>query len=360
MRRQVKSKFQNPNSKIRVLVVDDSLTVRKKITDILRKAPDIAIAGEARDGKEAIEQAKKLKPAAILMDLVMPVMSGLAAIEYIMSHHPVPIVVHSSAENRGETYKTLDALMAGALVEIEKTEAQKNPEKWEKDLIRTLRAASRIKVSRRRKPYLRRQKGEAVTAVRQLDTGGYNIVAIGASTGGPGIIAHILKAFPSDFRLPVLLVIHIANSSNNTFADWLNENCSLNVAFASNGEPLNQVEGRVFIAPPDKHMVVGRNRIRLVDSPPVNHCRPSVDVLFHSLAQSNYMKPIATLLTGMGRDGALGLKAINNNGGYTICQDKKTSVVFGMPKAAIDMGAADVVLPNYHIAETIMELTNMQ
>ena len=353
-----RSKIENRKSKIEVLVVDDSLTVRKKIIEILKTVPDISIAGEARNGQEAIELTEKLRPSVILMDIVMPVMSGLAAVEYIMVHKPTPIVVHSSAEHRGETYKTWDAMKAGALAKIEKTDAEKDTEKWENDLIQTVRAASRVHVIRRRKTAHMRQDLKKPVVRPQVGVGDYNIVAIGASTGGPGVIANILKDFPSDFKLPVLVVIHMPNSSENTFAEWLNENCSLNVDPAFDGELLNGKTGRVFIASSDKHLTVKRNRIRLLDSPQVNFCRPSVDVLFQSLAEDRSIKPIATLLTGMGQDGALGLKAVRDYGGYTICQDEATSVIYGMPKAAANMGAADAVLPDYKIAEKIITLAN--
>lgn len=356
---EMKENEMNPKSKIHVLIVDDSLTVRKKVIEILKKAADITISGEARDGRDAIEQAKRLKPDVILMDIVMPVMSGLAAIEYIMTYQPIPIVIHSSAENRGETYKTWDAMMSGALAKIEKTDADKNPEKWEKDLIRTVRAASRVKISRRRKYALRKKKEKRTDIQQQVVSGDYNIVTFGASTGGPGVIANILKAFPLDFRLPILLVIHIPDSPIHTFPDWLNEHCGLNVAFASNGESLNGKKGKVFVGPPGKHMIVEHNRIRLLDSPPVNFCKPSIDVLFHSLAQDKHISPIAALLTGMMEDGALGLKAIGEAGGYTICQNKDTSIVFGMARAAIEIEAAGVVLPDYQIAREILSLARI-
>ncbi len=359
MQRQMntKSKSRNrtkPKSEIRILVVDDSLTVRKRIIKILESAPEFTVVGEAGDGSEAIEQMKILRPSVILMDIVMPVMSGLAATEYIMSHQPTPIVIHSSSENRGEAYKIWDAMKAGALAKIEKTDAEKDPERWQKDLLLTLRAASRVRVAKRRKPALTGQAVENPLIRPRGRAGDYNLIAIGASTGGPGVIVNILKNFPSHFSLPILLVIHIGTSANMAFAEWLNDNCRLDVSFATHGKSLDGLKGHVIVAPPDRHMVLEDNRICLSDAPPVNFCKPSVDVFFQSIAKDVSKSPIAVLLTGMGKDGALGLKAIKDGGGHTICQDESSSVVFGMPKAAIDMGAADEVLPDGRIEERIM------
>lgn len=338
--------------KIRALVVDDSLTVRESVKAILREAPDIDVAGEAKNGSEAIDETARLVPDVILMDIVMPVMSGLAAVEYIMAHMPVPIVIHSSFGSRGESHKTWDAEMAGALAALDKSDADKDPSKWEKNLIRTVRAASRVRVSAR--PANSVPSGKSVSS----KACGYNLVAFGISMGGPAIIARILKSLPSDFDLPVLLVIHIPRSDEGSFSAWLARNCNLEVRVATDGEIIHKRKGCVFVAPINRHMTVKNGRIGIVDTPPANFCKPSVDVLFHSLAADSGAKPIAVLLTGMGQDGAKGLKAIRDAGGYTICQDEATSIVFGMPRAGIEMGGASIVLPDYRIAGEIMALSN--
>ncbi len=349
-----KQNRENRKSHIRILVVDDSLSVRKRIIKILEFFPDVTVIGEGRNGREAIELTKKLRPSVILMDIVMPVMNGLDATEYIMDHHPTPIVIHSSSENRGNAFKILDTLKAGALASIEKTDALKDPERWQKDLIRTLRAASRVHVSRRGRPSPAGRETEGPHMPPRGGAGDYSLVAIGASTGGPGVIVNILKSFPSHFSLPILLVIHIGSSGNAALAEWLNDNCRLNVSFAANRKSLDSLKGNVIVAPPDRHMVLEDNKICLLDAPPVNFCRPSVDVFFQSIAKDATKRAIAVLLTGMGKDGSLGLKAIRDGGGYTICQDEATSIIFGMPRAAIDMGAAEEVLPDNRIGEKIM------
>ncbi|MGD9213873.1 MAG: chemotaxis-specific protein-glutamate methyltransferase CheB [Desulfobacteraceae bacterium] len=341
---------------IRVLVVDDSVTVRKQVGRILAQSPGMTVAGEAADGLQAVDANCKLRPDVILMDLEMPVMSGPEAVERIMATCACPIVVLSAFVRRGEKFKTWDAMLAGAVATIEKSDVETNPQRWEKELIRTVRAAARIKV-RRRRGTLPGKGGDKSRQGRPPDTAGpYNVVAIGGSTGSISVIAKIVCAFPADFRLPILLVVHLADTRDDSFAQWLAGQCRLPVASARGGEKLTGERARVLIAPPQRHMVVANGAIGLDGSKPVNYCRPSVDALFSSLARDKQMTPIGVLLTGIGRDGARGLKAIRNSGGYTICQDKTTSIVFGMPGAAIQMGGACKVLPDDEIAAGIMEV----
>jgi two-component system, chemotaxis family, protein-glutamate methylesterase/glutaminase len=345
--------------KISVLIVDDSLTVRKTITKILNQTSDIIVKGEAKNGKEAIALNEKLNPDVILMDIVMPVMNGLSATQYIMSHKPTAIIIHSSSNQRGEMYKTFDALATGALALVEKSLANTDYDTWQMELEQTIRAASNIKVRKKNK-IITLRKVKSFGRRSQRIGNDYNIIAMGASTGGPGIILNILKPLPFDFRVPILLVLHIAKTRTNTFAHWLNENCNLDVRFAVDGESINGYSGRVFIAPPEKHMSVQAGRIKLLDSKPVNFCKPSVDVLFNALAKNKTIKPIAVLLTGMGDDGAKGLKNIRESNGFTICQDENTSIVFGMPKKAIELDAAMQILPDYQITEKIYSLIKME
>ncbi|MCP3944385.1 MAG: chemotaxis protein CheB [Desulfobacteraceae bacterium] len=344
---------------IRVLVADDSLTVRKKVGHILSSIPGIVLAGEAENGKEAITKAKELNPDVIILDLAMPIMSGLAAIEYIMSFHPCPIIVLSSAKNRGTRFKLWDAMLAGAVASVEKSSGRLTDGEWDQNFVRTVQAAARIKVCATRKK---------IRGIQGVDSGiqnkgpqitnGYNAVAIGVSTGGPGIVAGILKALPKEFNLPILLVIHISESGENTFVEWLNDNCPFTVTFARGHENLLKCGGQVLVAPPGRHMVVDRQYIQLLDTPPRSFYRPSVDELFFSLAQDQATNPIGVLLTGMGSDGAKGLKSIRETGGFTICQDETTSIVFGMPRAAININAAVMVLPSHEISDKIISLSN--
>jgi two-component system chemotaxis response regulator CheB len=344
---------------IRVLVVDDSMTVRKEVRRILAGSSHVTVAGEAANGREAVGANLTLRPDVIIMDLDMPVMNGPEAVELIMSTHACPIVTLSSAVNRGEQFRTWDAMSAGAVASIEKSDAHENRKQWEDELVRTVLAAARIAV-RTRSGTHRGQGKEKRMKDRPPDTGGpYNMVAMGGSTGSISVVPKIIGALPVDFRLPILLVVHLADTQGDTFRQWLGSHCRLPVAFARGGENLTGEGARVLIAPPHRHMMVTDGVVRLDASEPVNFCRPSVDVLFESLAGEKQMTPIGVLLSGIGRDGARGLKAMRDNGGYTICQDKTTSIIFGMPQAAIQMGGACAVLPDHEIALEILEVVGV-
>jgi two-component system chemotaxis response regulator CheB len=337
---------------IRVLIVDDSVTARKEIGRILAGAPDIIIAGEAEDGRAAVDANQKMRPDVIVMDVAMPVMSGPEAVARIMAAAPCPIIILSSIINRREQFKAWDALSAGAVACIEKTNAQKDPRLWEKELIRTVQAAARLRV-RSIEP---KSTVQEIHAQPEQSARAYNVVAVGGSTGSIGVIVRILQALPTDFALPLLLVIHLSYTQDSAFSQWLGSHTKLDVAFAAGGEKLDQQRGRVLLAPAGQHMIVKNGHIALSASSPVNFCMPSVDILFDSLAADDRIFPIAVLLSGIGRDGARGLKGIKDYGGYTICQDESTSVVFGMPKAAIEMGAAREILPTNLISARIMAL----
>lgn len=340
---------------IKVLIVDDSLTIRKKVAELIENDPEMKVAGVAENGKKAIELVKSLLPDVILMDLVMPVKDGQEATELIMAYHPTPIIIHSSAENRGEEYKTMDALSAGALDFIEKT----CPD-WEKEIIYRIKRASRIKVVTHLKRKMLPKKDAAVPAINAgTSANGYNLLVIGASTGGPKVVLELLGRLPSNFPVPVIVVIHVPDSFMSSMAEWLNNNTSLLVKNPTDGETFKDKQRTVYLAPPGRHLIIQGSNLRLISTSPVNYCRPSIDVLFESVAGDNRLSPIAVLLTGMGRDGAKGLKAIRDSGGYTIAQDEKTCIVFGMPRAAIMIGAATTILPDFEIPPKIMRLVGI-
>jgi len=334
---------------IKVLIVDDSLTIRKKIAEILAGDPELAIVGEAADGKVAIDLLKVVSPDLIIMDLVMPVMDGQEATEIIMASHPLPILIHSSSVNRGEDYKTMDALSAGALDFLEK-----NSENWEEKLLFCIKRAARIKVITHLNIKKRIVKSTDFFSKNVPLTDKYNFLVIGASTGGPKVVLDILSGLPSDFPIPVVVVIHMTGSFRNSLCAWLNNNTRLDVTIPGDGETFMDKFGAVFMAPPGQHLIVKNGCFRLLSSPMVNFCCPSIDVLFESVAKSREIKAMGVLLTGMGKDGAAGLKAIRNSGGYTIAQDEASSIVFGMPKEAIDIGGATRVLPASMISEEII------
>lgn len=337
-------------AKVRILVVEDSVTVRRHLCAVLAADPTIEIVGEAGDGKQAIEQCQELRPDVVSMDMILPLMSGLAATEYIMAYCPTPILVVSSSFNRGETFKTYDALAAGAVDVMEKPRGDESDGTWEQRFVEAAKLVSRVRVithPRARLAALGKLKLER-SAVLPARTGGrprHQVLAIGASTGGPAAVVEILRALPPGFPLPVLLVIHLNEPFGTAFAAWLDGQANCPVSYAIDGMPLESARGSVVMAPPDHHLVVRGGRLVLNSDAPRQWCRPSVDVLFESVALEYGSAAAAGLLTGMGRDGAAGLLEIRRAGGLTIAQDEATSVVFGMPREAALLGAAERVLP---------------
>lgn len=333
------------SSRIRVLVVDDSITARKHIVEVLEADPGFEVVAEAADGREAIELCGKLKPDVITMDMMLPVMSGLAATEWIMAYCPTPIVVVSGSLNRGEVFRTYDAITAGAVEVVPKPDARLNGSAWAARLTSVLRIASRIKVVTHVRARLSRSPSGIGPTAPPPSTRAVRLVAIGASTGGPGAVRRVLTDLAPSFPVPILLVLHIGAPFDLTFADWLDAQSQHQVAFAVDGEPVFDGPPRVLLAPAGQHMSIAEERIRLDAGPERHSCRPSIDVLFESLAAEIGSGAAGVLLTGMGRDGADGLLAIRRAGGHTIAQDEATSVVYGMPRAAAEIGAAGSILP---------------
>ena len=343
---------------VRVLVAEDSMTVRHRLCEVLETDPEIQVVGEAGDGSRAIDLCRELRPNVVTMDMMMPIMSGLAATEFIMAHFPTPILIVSSSTNRGELFKTYEALAAGAIDVLEKPMGHYGDD-WDSRFISTVKLVSRIKTITHPRARLGNYTREPAAAMQARAPGQQSgrAVAIGASTGGPAAIVNVLKAIPEDFPLPILLVLHIGQPFANAFAEWLDGQTSHRVAYARDGEPVGGAVGRVIMAPPDLHMEVSAGRIRLTSAPERYSCRPSVDVLFESLAREYGDSAAACLLTGMGRDGANGLLEIHRAGGLTIAQDEATSVVYGMPREAVLLGAAQRILPIGEIGAALASLS---
>jgi two-component system chemotaxis response regulator CheB len=335
--------------KTRVLVVEDSPTVRQRLVDILASDPEVELVGEAEDGKRAIEICQQCRPDVITMDMMLPVMSGFSATEYIMAHCPTPILVVSASINRGELFKIYDALAAGAVDVLEKPTGTEAEGAWERRFLSTLKLVARIRVITHPRARLAGLSRPAIEARPQSSEPGrpgrkYDLVAIGASTGGPGAIVEILRGLPAEFRLPILLVLHINEPFGTAFADWLDGQTSRRVAYPVDGAPLASAIGRVVMAPAGRHLVLHDGRLHLSADIERHSCRPSVDVLFESVARECGPSAAACLLTGMGKDGAQGLLKIRAAGGMTIAQDETTSVIYGMPREAAMLGAATHVL----------------
>jgi two-component system chemotaxis response regulator CheB len=345
-------------AKTRVVVVDDSLTVRKRLCEALAADPAIEVVAEADDGKRAIELCQTLRPDAMTMDMMMPIMTGLAATEYIMAHCPTPILIVSSSINRGELFKTYDALAAGALDVLEKPRGDEPDGSWEKTLVDTVKLIARIRVITHPRARLGAfgqplRASSPPPAHRAADSRACRVVAIGASTGGPGAIMQVLQGLPATFALPVLVVLHINDPFATAFADWLATQTSKQVAYAAGGEAISAAAGRVIMAPPGRHLIVSDGRLRLTSDPERHSCRPSIDVLFESIARDFGPQAAGCLLTGMGRDGAAGLLQMRAAGGFTIAQDEATSVVYGMPREAALLQAATRVLPLQEIGPVL-------
>lgn len=355
------------HKRIRVLVVEDSLTVRKRLCEILEADSHFEVVGEAEDGKQAIELCLALRPDIITLDMMMPVMSGLAATEYIMAYCATPILVVSSSINRGELFKTYEALAAGAVEVMEKPKADEADDEWEQRFIAMLKLVVKVRVithmrgrlnsNHRATPTLQVTPRSPKQKVKGTDDAGKcALIALGASTGGPGAIIQVLKDLPADFPLPILIVIHIGEPFNTAFADWLDDQTEHTVRIAQDGQKLG-ARG-VFLAPSNRHLVVRKGCMYLDDGPERHSCRPSVDILFESLALDYGAAVTACLLTGMGADGARGLLAIRQAGGLTIAQDEASSIVYGMPREAALLDAAQRILPLSEIGSVLAALVH--
>jgi len=324
---------------IRVLLADDSILVRAILKAALQGAGDMVVVGEAANGVEAVALNEALKPDLIIMDILMPGMGGLEATEAIMAKLPTPILVLSATLDDKDVTQAFTAIKKGALDVMAKPALAggDNQREFVARLLERIRLLARIKVIH----HLQRKREPDAVAL-QKQSAKRSILAIGASTGGPRAVLSILKTLPADFCGAVFVVQHISSGFANGFANWLNLECQLPVRLAEAGD--QPMKSEVLVAPTDCQMLLEDGRIKVLDAPAVNSCRPSIDVFFNSLAAERGRDTVGVLLTGMGRDGAQGLAEIRNSGGFTVAQDEKSCVVFGMPKAAIALNAAEVVL----------------
>lgn len=325
--------------KINVVIADDSLLTRVVLRDILQRDPEICVVAEARDGREALDAVLRLHPHLVILDVVMPVMDGISAVREIMARRPTPILVLSANVRPSDAGGAFNAIALGALDVMEKPRGavQQVFEPLASLLIEKIKVLARLPV--RQIPLPARSRG----ASDPSDEPRRATLAVGASTGGPRAVLHLLQSLPPDTSARILVVQHIAPGFAPGFAQWLERETPFAVRTAEEGDALRP--GLVLVAPNDRHMEVRNDRIHLSDGLPMHSCRPSVDVLFTSLAHEAPREVAAVLLTGMGRDGAEGLAALRLAGALTLAQDEATSVVFGMPRAAIALGAAQRVLP---------------
>ena len=346
-----------PPHRIRVVVVDDSVVIRRLVKDVLADDPNIDVVGVAENGEIAVERINELRPDAVTMDIEMPKMNGIEAVRELRKTHPrLPIVMFSTLTERGAS-ATLDALAAGASDYVTKpanvgsvAESRQNIRDQLIPKLLALTAARRLVV--KAAPPAPRPASTPPRAPRATP---FAVLAIGCSTGGPDALATVLGGLPRDLSVPVVVVQHMPPLFTRMLAQRLDGTSPLEVREAADGDPL--VAGTVLVAPGGRHLALRRTAagscVQLNDDPPENFCRPAVDVLFRSVSTIYRDRTLAVVLTGMGRDGALGAKVVRDAGGEVFVQDEQTSVVWGMPGAVVSAGQSDRVLPLGDVARDL-------
>ncbi|MFH1777660.1 MAG: chemotaxis response regulator protein-glutamate methylesterase [Candidatus Omnitrophota bacterium] len=345
---------------IRTLVVDDSALMRKKLSDILNADDEIKVIDTAKTGYEAIEKVKTLKPDVITLDIEMPDVDGLTALGYIMSEVPTPVIIVSAYALYGGK-NAIKALELGAVDIVSKPsgDISLDIDKVGEDLIAKVKTAAKINISKIKEIF--RKKIYRTREIKTMPHFFKKVVVIGSSTGGPNALSEILPYFPAEIPATFLIVQHMPAEFTYLMAERLNWQSKISIKEAKDGDSL--YAGQALIAPGGYHMLVEKDKVtegggivRINTSPPVCNVRPSANVLMDSVANIYRSNVIGVLLTGMGNDGAEGMSMIKKAGGKTIVQDKASSVVFGMPAAAIKKGIVDLIAPLSHIGIEIMKM----
>ncbi|WP_274361463.1 protein-glutamate methylesterase/protein-glutamine glutaminase [Paenibacillus thermotolerans] len=357
-----------------VLVVDDSAFMRKLITEMIAEDSRFTVLDTARNGRDAVETAKRLRPDVITMDVEMPEMNGLEALSVIMRDNPTPVVMLSSRTHEG-TAETIHALEIGALDFVEKPSG---PISLDLHRVRDMlleklytaassgaAAAKRAGAALPPKPPAAKPSSKSGAPLRKLvpTTGVRSLVAIGTSTGGPKALQSVLTALPSDYPSPIVIVQHMPPGFTKSLAQRLDSICEIRVVEAEDGAELHP--GTAYIAPGGMHLKVARERdkyvARLAGEPPRNGHRPSADVLFESIAPYGELERTVVLMTGMGSDGARGMKLLHDSGvTRTIAEDKSTCIVFGMPRAAIELECVNTIVPLDRIPAQLLKAAHYQ
>lgn len=347
---------------IKVLVVDDSAFMRKAISSMLSSDPEISVIGTARDGEEAIDMVLRLKPDVVTLDVEMPRMSGLETLKVIMEKAPLPVLMLSSLTTEGAK-ETLTALDLGAVDFVAKhlDDLSLNILRIQNELVAKVKAVARHKVRFRSVTPLASPlniRGEHEGRPR-LYSGKVSAVAIGVSTGGPKALQDVLPLFPKDFPAAILVVQHMPKGFTGPFAERLNQLSKMEIKEAENGEVIRA--GTAYIAPGGLHMKAIKKKVTEVNialsEQPIDLLhRPSVDVMMLSVAVAYSGRCLGAIMTGMGNDGLEGMKAIRKSGGKTIAQDEESCIVYGMPKAVVDEGLADKIVPLSSMAGEIVNM----
>jgi two-component system chemotaxis response regulator CheB len=341
--------------KVNILIVDDSAFMRLLLGDILAKDTALEVVGTAANGKEAVQRTLDLKPDVVLLDMIMEEYDGIYAVKEIMRTHPIPILILSAVGNT-DLSPIFEALKCGAVDYINKP--SRNNAKlrlMEDELIQKIKHAANARPRVMEDAHA--GNGEKRLAISESL---YDILVIGASTGGPSAVERVLKALPADFPIPVIVAQHMPANFIDPFVHRLDQVCPLQVAKAIPG--IFPQPGTVWVAPGNMNIRIKKDgdsgTLQIVEDPKdyPNFNHPSVNALFHSLAAACGEKSIAVIMTGMGKDGVTGIKAVYDAGGYTIAQDEETSVIFGMPKVAIASGAIREILPVFKISSYLCDL----
>lgn len=332
---------------IKVLVVDDSTVLRKLLCRMLEKDPEIEIAGQCEDGNKALQFISSNQVDVVTMDIQMPVMDGFETTKRIMRDSPVPVVVVSSCFEPDDVEKTFKAIEAGAVAVLPKPSHQLGEyDNYGEQLCKVIKDASSASL---KAPFVPSKEAQTIEIP---ECSPFDIVAVGASTGGPHALSRMLSSMPRDFPVPVLIVQHIATGFLEGMAQWLSQRSHMAVKVAAKGEIAQA--GTVYLAPEQHHMEVSSERKILLNKlPPVHNVRPSVSMLFRSLESSFGARSSGVLLSGMGTDGAVELKELRDLGAMTFAQDRESSVVWGMPGEAVRLSAADQILPPELIGKTL-------
>lgn len=338
-----------------MLIVEDSTVVRELLRHMVDRDPRLEVAAAVSSAEEALQILPRLRPDVVSMDIRLPGMDGIEATRRIMREHPTPVVVIASSIHSEDLHIAMNALRAGALAVMEKPVGETHPE-YEAVASRVctqLAIMSQVPVVRQRGP----RGGEAALPgppIAAAPRRAYQAVGLAASTGGPAALARVLGELPPDFPLPLLVVQHMTPQFMAGFADWLGSVIPLPVELARDGEV--PAPGRVYVAPAERHLLLRPGRLALDAGPPVSGQRPSGTALFESMARTLGPGGFGVLLTGMGDDGARGLLALRQAGGYTLAEDRSTAVVYGMPMEAVRLGGACESVPLPALAGRILDL----
>lgn len=337
---------------IKVLVVDDSPTIREIMKDILSSDKDIEVIGVASNGEEAIRFMEKNKPDIVTMDIDMPGMNGFEATRRIMETTPVPIVIVTALFNSKNIDRTFQAMEAGAVSVIEKPTAVTGDDfdKAAQNIIHIIKLMSEVKVIKRKTTYTNKKIGSMDKYKPKNALQNVKIAAIGVSTGGPPVLQTIFSKLPSNIKIPILIVQHITPGFIEGLVDWLSGVTEYPIHIAVHGEKV--LPGHIYFAPDGFHMEIrGEGKIFLNGAEKENGLRPAVSCLFRSVARFYGKNSMGILLTGMGKDGAEELKLLKDVGAITVAQDKESSIVYGMPGEAVKLDAATCILSPEKIAE---------